>query len=175
MPASKRLPEDRLLPGRSKRASHHVGTIPAAHDTSSGQGVHGSTARGKDTSTDYEQRQTWPRHRVVDKVEEALNRVSEPRQNYILKGEINQMGIWSGQLDSNQRPAVPKTAALPGCAIPRLSGKRPRYTLKALPARRLAAISMAIKQRMRDAVSGFDPIFLCGAGDHLQHPLRQPP
>src|SRR6476659_5002293 len=27
--------------------------------------------------------------------------------------------IWSGQLDSNQRPAVPKTAALPGCAIPR--------------------------------------------------------
>lgn len=26
---------------------------------------------------------------------------------------------WSGQLDSNQRPAVPKTAALPGCAIPR--------------------------------------------------------
>src|SRR5207237_7114650 len=30
-----------------------------------------------------------------------------------------QLFIWSGQLDSNQRPAVPKTAALPGCAIPR--------------------------------------------------------
>jgi hypothetical protein len=29
--------------------------------------------------------------------------------------------LWSGQLDSNQRPAVPKTAALPGCAIPRIS------------------------------------------------------
>ena len=27
---------------------------------------------------------------------------------------------WSGRLDSNQRPAVPKTAALPGCATPRL-------------------------------------------------------
>src|SRR4051794_2535083 len=26
---------------------------------------------------------------------------------------------WSGQQDSNLRPAVPKTAALPGCAIPR--------------------------------------------------------
>jgi hypothetical protein len=30
-------------------------------------------------------------------------------------------GFWSGQLDSNQRPAVPKTAALPGCAIPRIT------------------------------------------------------
>jgi hypothetical protein len=27
--------------------------------------------------------------------------------------------LWSGQQDSNLRPAVPKTAALPGCAIPR--------------------------------------------------------
>src|SRR5215470_491089 len=30
-------------------------------------------------------------------------------------------GEWSGQQDLNLRPAVPKTAALPGCAIPRLS------------------------------------------------------
>src|SRR5580698_8406047 len=28
-------------------------------------------------------------------------------------------GWWSGQQDLNLRPAVPKTAALPGCAIPR--------------------------------------------------------
>lgn len=28
---------------------------------------------------------------------------------------------WSGQQDLNLRPAVPKTAALPGCAIPRIS------------------------------------------------------
>src|ERR1700761_3887968 len=28
-------------------------------------------------------------------------------------------GGWSGQQDLNLRPAVPKTAALPGCAIPR--------------------------------------------------------
>jgi hypothetical protein len=44
--------------------------------------------------------------------------------------------FWSGQLDSNQRPAVPKTAALPGCAIPRISGKRCRYTVRPVPARR---------------------------------------
>jgi hypothetical protein len=50
-----------------KRASHRVGTIPAAHDASSGQQVHGSTARGKDTSTDYERREIWARHRVVEK------------------------------------------------------------------------------------------------------------
>ena len=30
--------------------------------------------------------------------------------------------FWSGQQDSNLRPAVPKTAALPGCAIPRGTG-----------------------------------------------------
>src|SRR6266567_1059316 len=41
---------------------------------------------------------------------------------------------WSGQLDSNQRPAVPKTAALPGCAIPRMSGEPRRYTLPQAPA-----------------------------------------
>ena len=29
--------------------------------------------------------------------------------------------LWSGQQDLNLRPAVPKTAALPGCAIPRRS------------------------------------------------------
>jgi hypothetical protein len=33
--------------------------------------------------------------------------------------EANTDGRWSGQQDSNLRPAVPKTAALPGCAIPR--------------------------------------------------------
>jgi hypothetical protein len=26
---------------------------------------------------------------------------------------------WSGQTDSNRRPSVPKTDALPGCAMPR--------------------------------------------------------
>jgi hypothetical protein len=43
---------------------------------------------------------------------------------------------WSGQLDSNQRPAVPKTAALPGCAIPRSQGRSRRYTLRNPSARR---------------------------------------
>src|SRR5690606_207171 len=64
--------------------------------------------------------------------------------------------FWSGQLDSNQRPAVPKTAALPGCAIPRQTHRpvaglavispfavsmtrmpaRRRYTLRRAPASR---------------------------------------
>ena len=30
--------------------------------------------------------------------------------------------IWSGRLDSNQRPPAPKAGALPGCATPRLLG-----------------------------------------------------
>ena len=29
--------------------------------------------------------------------------------------------LWSGRQDSNLRPPVPKTGALPGCATPRLS------------------------------------------------------
>jgi hypothetical protein len=34
---------------------------------------------------------------------------------------------------------------------------------------------MAIEERMRDAISGPDPVFLGCAGNHLQHPLRQAP
>lgn len=46
----------------------------------------------------------------------------------MLRFEMN----WSGQQDSNLRPAVPKTAALPGYAIPRdASG----YTVRITPAR----------------------------------------
>ena len=29
--------------------------------------------------------------------------------------------LWSGRQDSNLRPPVPKTGALPGCATPRLN------------------------------------------------------
>ncbi len=32
-----------------------------------------------------------------------------------------QRKVWSGRLDSNQRPPAPKAGALPGCATPRLS------------------------------------------------------
>jgi hypothetical protein len=32
----------------------------------------------------------------------------------------SQLVDWSGQQDSNLRPEVPKTSALPGCAIPRI-------------------------------------------------------
>src|SRR6266550_3557927 len=37
-----------------------------------------------------------------------------------------------------------------------------------------ATTSMAVKQRMRHAVAGRDPVFLRGACDHLQHAFRQP-
>jgi hypothetical protein len=82
-------------------------------------------------------------------------------------------GFWSGQLDSNQRPAVPKTAALPGCAIPRLFRKRCRYTLSALPARRPAPVSPAVEKRMRYPVSRLDAVFFRSSRDHLQHAFRQ--
>ena len=32
---------------------------------------------------------------------------------------LPERGYWSGQQDLNLRPGVPKTPALPGCAIPR--------------------------------------------------------
>ena len=38
-----------------------------------------------------------------------------------------------------------------------------------------AAVSSAVKERMRHAVSGRDPVLLCRAGNHLQHPFRRPP
>src|SRR2546428_8088513 len=34
-------------------------------------------------------------------------------------GPLKTSRTWSGQQDSNLRPGVPKTPALPGCAIPR--------------------------------------------------------
>src|SRR3979411_2954636 len=37
-----------------------------------------------------------------------------------------------------------------------------------------ATTSMAVKQRMRHAVAGRDPVFLRRACDHLQHAFRQP-
>ena len=32
---------------------------------------------------------------------------------------LKALGEWSGRQDSNLRPTVPKTVALPGCATPR--------------------------------------------------------
>src|SRR5579872_44194 len=91
------------------------------------------------------------------------------------------LGFWSGQLDSNQRPAVPKTAALPGCAIPR-SMKSRRYTLERVPARPPApdfggclalSTSVAIEQRMGNAIARGNAVFLGRTADHFEHALRQ--
>src|SRR5262249_9704445 len=90
-------------------------------------------------------------------------------------------GDWSGQQDLNLRPAVPKTAALPGCAIPRLSrnwialslvASKPtacglpalhlRFTC-ALPAPTLA------EKRSRNPVTRGNAKFARGAGDDFEH------
>ena len=91
---------------------------------------------------------------------------------------INQPGNWSGQQDLNLRPAVPKTAALPGCAIPRSAGNG--YMLRLLPARRSASLAAprnriaarsttAAEDRAGHAVAGRDAVLARGAGDHLKH------
>ncbi len=82
--------------------------------------------------------------------------------------------FWSGQLDSNQRPAVPKTAALPGCAIPRIFPcERTSIHACAAASKPPASVSSAVKKRMRHAVSRLDPVLLCRAGNDLEHPLRR--
>jgi hypothetical protein len=48
--------------------------------------------------------------------ERCQNGVSERCQNAVV---IDQSLSWSGQQDLNLRPGVPKTPALPGCAMPR--------------------------------------------------------
>jgi hypothetical protein len=65
---------------------------------------------------------------------------------------------WSGQLDSNQRPAVPKTAAR--CAIPRISlGKRRRYTLAPRPASRQRPFHRPLKSGCATRPPGSIPDF----------------
>ena len=89
-------------------------------------------------------------------------------------------GIWSGQLDSNQRPAVPKTAALPGCAIPRLSGCRytleRRYTLQAAASK---AISGPTQRRLNRGWAtrspGAMPYFCAVPAITSSTPLASPP
>ncbi len=97
------------------------------------------------------------------------------------------------QLDSNQRPAVPKTAALPGCAIPRYFREAPwihaSASLSKAPAQgfprrdrgpfiqksRQNQKLMAAEQRMGDPVAGLDTVFLRGPGNHLEDTPREPP
>src|SRR5258705_11313152 len=38
-----------------------------------------------------------------------------------------------------------------------------------------AAVSSAVEERMRHAVSRLDPVLFGRAGNHLEHPLRRPP
>src|SRR5262245_33993794 len=87
--------------------------------------------------------------------------MSELRQNFLQKLEIYQMLSWSGQLDSNQRPAVPKTAALPGCAIPRY----PRMVMS------IHARGVGSKARRRD-----ETLFQSSPkGEDVVKPINRPP
>src|SRR5436190_1506329 len=78
---------------------------------------------------------------------------------------------WSGQLDSNQRPAVPKTAALPGCAIPRFPATATRFTRRQQGG---SDPSSAVEQGVGDPVAGGDAVFLRGAGGHFEHATGEP-
>lgn len=71
-----------------------------------------------------------------------------------------------------QYPKLPRYQA---ALYPDLFGKPRRYTLKVPPARLAPAVSAAIEQRVRHAIAGRDPVFLRGACDHLQNPLRRTP
>jgi hypothetical protein len=96
--------------------------------------------------------------------EQRQNGSSERRQNARV---INQRDAWSGQQDLNLRPGVPKTPALPGCAIPR--GTRSLDT-------RLCFHQQAARRgrRKRARVPHETPqasTRLSGAEDRVRHPV----
>src|ERR1700730_16172608 len=77
---------------------------------------------------------------------------------------------WSGQQDLNLRPAVPKTAALPGCAIPRrlrhwIHRSPPQAKQPAAGARSLAFA----EDRADHPVARLDAELACRPGDHFQY------
>ena len=47
-------------------------------------------------------------------------KIQNLRESLLRSVELTQLK-WSGRQDSNLRPPVPKTGALPGCATPRLN------------------------------------------------------
>ena len=51
----------------------------------------------------------------------ALTNKKSPNQSKRHSNHIQRSIYWSGRQDSNLRPTVPKTVALPGCATPRLN------------------------------------------------------
>src|SRR5215471_17476996 len=81
---------------------------------------------------------------------------------------------WSGQQDLNLRPGVPKTPALPGCAMPRRRRVGPRYTVRFAPASRAAELPVATEDRMPHAIARRDAELLGGAADHFEHRAHRP-
>src|SRR5947199_10708341 len=88
--------------------------------------------------------------------------------------------LWSGQPDSNRRPGVPKTPALPGCAMPRQGAAetiRTASITRFAKAQQAAPISgewagpsAPLKPRVCDAIAGRQPQLAGGAGDHFEDP-----
>ena len=113
--------------------------------------------------------------------EQGKNGLSERRQNGSNNIQRNQFGSWSGQQDLNLRPGVPKTPALPGCAIPRRSRHWIPFSTACSKARTTPAAARVgtrparprsvafAEHRARHAVAHPDAEFARRAGDHLQH------
>src|SRR3984893_17459986 len=78
---------------------------------------------------------------------------------------------WSGQQDLTLRPAVPKTAALPGCAIPRRSRHLDTWFAPASQGacRRDARSAAFAQDRADDLVARLDAELACRPGDHFEH------
>src|ERR1700722_10434050 len=79
--------------------------------------------------------------------------------------------LWAGQQDSTLRPAVPKTAALPGCAIPRRSRLVDTWFAPASQAacRRCVRSLAFAENRTDDPVARLDAELAGRPGDHFEH------
>ena len=114
--------------------------------------------------------------RLTPRVAAARRPICEADANLRARGELSiaaNNSIFSdvylvGAAGFEPRPALPKTAALPGCAIPRLSWEamsiQQAPASKPFPAGRLSPI----EQRVGHPVAGLDAVFLRRAGDHLK-------
>src|SRR5262249_32633678 len=84
----------------------------------------------------------------------------------------------SGRPDSNRRPGVPKTPALPGCATPRQARRAAAppgspYTLPCIPASKTGRLSALVEPGVSDLVARREPELARRAGYHLQHAARR--
>jgi hypothetical protein len=105
--------------GTANRGSRST-AIPNVSDRAHGVFSVWKTARACRVAPTGVQRSSMPRQAEIASDAEARNRAKEKSPPDMSQPSlIYPPNFWSGQQDLNLRPAVPKTAALPGCAIPR--------------------------------------------------------